>query len=219
MASGGWIKLYYKLQDWEWYQDSKMVHIFLHLLLKARREDGEWKGNQVKRGQVIVGLHSLKRDTGISIQSIRTCLKRFESGGEITRKSTNQFSIITLCNYDKYNTSEERTNKRVTNEQQTSNNKQEGKEGKEVKHSANGVDFESFWNAFRDKRGKTQAEAAFKKAIKVATVSDIISGAKKYAVHREKILSNGGTPKMAQGWLTDRRWEDEFETNRESEWE
>lgn len=36
-----------------------------------------------------------------------------------------------------------------------------------------------------------------------------MSAAELYAMQRPGILDRGGTPKMAEGWLTDRRWEDE----------
>lgn len=72
--------------------------------------------------------------------------------------------------------------------------------------------FESFWDAFDDKKGK---ESAIKSWQKIPNLTDvlgnkIIEGAKQYAAERKNILAKGGTPKMAQGWLTDRRWEDEF---------
>ena len=98
----GWIKIHKKITKWEWYTDSKMVHLFLHLLFKAQYEAGRWQGRDIKRGQLVAGLPSLARATGISIQSLRTCLKRLEDSGEIIKKSTNKFSVITICNYEEY---------------------------------------------------------------------------------------------------------------------
>jgi len=72
--------------------------------------------------------------------------------------------------------------------------------------------FELFWNAFADKRGKKPAyEKAWKKIPDMTEelALKIIEGARRYAKQRKDILVRGGTPKMAQGWLTDRRWEDE----------
>ena len=40
--------------------------------------------------------------------------------------------------------------------------------------------------------------------------TEIIAGAKRYSMYRAS-LKNGTTPKMAQGWLTSRRWEDKTE--------
>ena len=111
--------------NWEWYQDSKMVHLFMHLLFNANFEDKKWKGIPVKRGQFISGLNALHLKTGISIQSIRTCLKRLEDTGEINKQTNNQYSVITINNYDSYqlndDDSNKQSNKRSTSDQQASN--------------------------------------------------------------------------------------------------
>lgn len=118
----GWIKLYRKLAEWEWYQDSSMVHLYIHILIHANFEEKIWRGVNVERGQLITGLQSLNFATGISIQSLRTCLNRLIKTNEIVVKSTNRFTIITVCKYEDYQVSENDTNKQTTNEQQTTNN-------------------------------------------------------------------------------------------------
>ena len=121
----GWVKLHRKLIDWEWYQDSRMVHLFLHLLFSANFEDKKWMGVLIKRGQLATGLNALHLKTGISIQSLRTCLKHLEKTGEINKQTNNQFSIITISNYDSYQLTSEDTNKqpnkRTTSNQQATN--------------------------------------------------------------------------------------------------
>lgn len=124
----GWIKVHRKLFEWEWYSDSKMVHLFLHLLLSANHKDGKFQGVDIKRGQVLTGRHKLSAVTGLSEQNIRTCLLKLESTNEITIKTTNKNSIITLINYDLYQNEsdnlEQVTNKitsKLTNNQPTTN--------------------------------------------------------------------------------------------------
>jgi len=121
----GWIKMHRKIINWEWYTDSKMVHFFVHLLLSANHEQGTWRGILIQRGQLITGINSLSESTGISAQSIRTCINRLKSTNEIQVQSTNKYSIITICNYDDYQYIENDTNKQttsqLTNEQQTTN--------------------------------------------------------------------------------------------------
>ena len=138
VMNDGWIKLYRKFDEWEWFNISEMVHLFIYLLLNANHEDGEWRGVAIKRGQVVTGLHKLHEKTKISFQTIRTCLSRLKKTGEINIQTTNQYSIITILNYESYQsdqqTTNKRSNKRLTNDQQTTNNKQEYKEGEEVKN-------------------------------------------------------------------------------------
>lgn len=112
----GWIKLHRKFSDWEWFQDSYMVHLFIYLLLNANHKEGKWKGVDIERGSLITGRKKLSLATGISEQIIRTRLKKLEQTNEIkiaskstkestkesTNKSTNSCTIITICNYDNY---------------------------------------------------------------------------------------------------------------------
>lgn len=209
--SGNFVKTYRSLMHWEWYQTPHMGHLYMHLILSANYVDSKWRGMLVKRGQLVTGLNSLSVATGISVQAIRTCLKRLENTGEINRQSTNQFSIITICNYSQYQAREEgrskNPNKRVTSEQQAINSNIRSKELK--KESL--YDFKLFWDAFSDKRGKKEALSEWNK-IKLNDVlfQKIINAAKDYARERVVILERGSTPKMAQGWLSDERWEDEM---------
>jgi hypothetical protein len=71
--------------------------------------------------------------------------------------------------------------------------------------------FQQFWDAFAYKDGRAAAIDAWLDIPQLTNtlVQKIITAAKKEAVRRTEILRKGGTPKMAQGWITERRWEDE----------
>jgi len=56
MNDNTWIKLYRKFDEWEWFNISEMVHLYIYLLLNANNIDGEWRGVQIKRGQILTGL-------------------------------------------------------------------------------------------------------------------------------------------------------------------
>lgn len=138
----GWIKLYRKFSDWEWFNISEMVHLFIYLLLNANHEDGEWRGVKIQRGQILTGLKTLNERTKISFQTLRTCLKRLEKTNEINIQVTNKYSIITICNYESYQNGQQATNKQTnkeltsneqaTNKQLTTNNN--NKEERELKN-------------------------------------------------------------------------------------
>ena len=144
--SEGWVKLHRKLIKWEWYKDSNMLHLFIHLLISANHKPGKWRGINIKRGQLITGRKSLSEQTGLSLQTIRTCLNRLKSTTEITIKSTNKYSVITICNYDDYQikendnnhlTSQQLTNNQPTTNQQLTTNKNEKKEKNVNKYAFN----------------------------------------------------------------------------------
>jgi len=132
----GWIKIHRKFLDWEWFNKSEAVHLFLYMVIKANHKDNKWQGNDVKRGQFISSLGNISSATGITIQQIRTILKKLEKTNEIVVKSTSQFTIVTICKYECYQDENEDTNKPITNNQQTTNkqsttNKNEKKEKNE----------------------------------------------------------------------------------------
>ena len=128
--SKGWISLYKKFTHWEWYKNINVKTLFIHLLLKASYEDTEWNGIEVKRGQVITSRQHLAEETGLTEQQVRTSIKKLQSTNEITIKSTNKYTVVTIEKYDFYqNNNIKSTNKitngtteEITNELTTSNN-------------------------------------------------------------------------------------------------
>ena len=124
-----WIKIHTKLLDWEWASCPETMALWIHILLRANYEDKRWQGITIPRGSFVTSVDNLASKTGLSAQQVRTSLKRLISTNEITSKSTNRFTIITVCKYDSYQLNEESINKQInepnnnqaTNEQQTDN--------------------------------------------------------------------------------------------------
>ena len=71
--------------------------------------------------------------------------------------------------------------------------------------------FKLFWEAFGYKKGKAEAADAWLDIPQMtgALVCKIVAASKVEALQRVDLLIRGSTPKMAQGWLSARRWEDE----------
>lgn len=141
----GYIKLYRSLMDWEWYQDGNTLRVFLHLLLDANHKAKKWQGVEVNPGQTITSYEMISKKTGISVQSVRTSIKRLKSTGELTSKSTNRYTLITIEKWGSYqngeasltseSTSQLTINQQAANKQLTTNknvkNEEESKEDKE----------------------------------------------------------------------------------------
>lgn len=103
----GWIKLHRKFLEWEWYTDSKMVHLFIHLLLSASIEDRKWKGIVLQRGQLATTVAELSKKTGLTARNLRTCIDKLEECQIIDRQTTNKYTLITICNYESYQARED----------------------------------------------------------------------------------------------------------------
>jgi hypothetical protein len=130
--SSGWIKLHRQLLEWEWYNDINATRLFLHLMLKANHKDKKYRGTVIKRGQLLTGRELLSAETGLSQQQIRTCLNKLKSTSDITIKSTNKGTLLTVENYGVYQDAEseltskstsELTSKQPMNNQQATTNK------------------------------------------------------------------------------------------------
>lgn len=125
MEKTGYIKLHRKMLDWEWYDDYSTFRLFIHLLLKVNHKDQKWKGQVIKRGSCVTSRAKLAQETGLSEQNIKTALKHLLSTNEITKQGTSKNTIITVLNYDLYQSSNQvdnqQNNQQVTNDQPTPN--------------------------------------------------------------------------------------------------
>ena len=102
----GWIKLHRKILDWEWYDDTNVSRLFIHFLLTANLKDSKWHGIEIKRGQLIVSLEDISNKLHLTRQQYRTALSKLKSTNEITTKTTNRFTLVTICKYESYQCSE-----------------------------------------------------------------------------------------------------------------
>lgn len=98
----GFIKLHRQLIEWEWYSDIKVKTVFLHLLLTANFKTTNWKGTTIERGQTIIGTKKLGVTLGLSIQEIKTTLKKLKNSQQIHTRATNKFILVTIVNFELY---------------------------------------------------------------------------------------------------------------------
>ena len=124
----GFILLFRSFKEWRWFKDIKVRSVFELCLLNANIKDKEWMGIIIPKGSFVTSLEHLAHENGTSIQQTRTALKKLVSTGEISLKSTNKFTQITVINWDKFQSfpseltnNQQTTNKQLTNNQQTTN--------------------------------------------------------------------------------------------------
>ena len=97
-----YVKISRKILEWEWYTDANTKVLFLHILLKANWKDGRFQGIEVPRGSFVTSLQNLAAETGLTVRNVRTALKHLENTGEVTSNRHVKFSVITVKNYDRY---------------------------------------------------------------------------------------------------------------------
>ena len=213
----GWIKLNRKILDWQWYDNKNTFKIFIHLLLKANIETKKWHKEEIKRGQLITSIEHLSKEVGLTYQQTRTAISKLKSTGEITVKTTNKFSLVTVVNYNDYQDKKEettgKTTDKSTNNQQT-NNKQitttkEYKNNKEDKKDIE-QEFLELWKLYPNKKGKATAFLSYKRLRKKDKdlYSKVKHGIEAYAEEEKKKGTQAQYIKHGSTFFNQKIWED-----------
>lgn len=98
------IKLDRNILNWGWFRTTKVLHVFIWLMLKANVKDGHFEKDIVKRGSLVTSNARIATDCGLTVDNVRTALANLESTGEITRIIRNRYQLITIVNYEAYQT-------------------------------------------------------------------------------------------------------------------
>lgn len=114
--NNGWIKLHRSLLDWEWYSDVNVRLVFIHCLLMANCQDTKYKGRLIKRGSFATGLETLAKQTGLTIPQIRVTLNKLKMTNDIAIETSPKGSVISITNYDKYQSNSKQDSKQIANE-------------------------------------------------------------------------------------------------------
>ena len=215
----GFIKIHRKMVEWGWYSDCVVKDVFLHLLIVATFKPTTYMGYDLQAGEAIIGRKRLAETLGFSEQQIRTALKKLESTGEITLKSTNKFTIATIENWRFYQCdsmdeqptiNQQSTNNQPTNNQQSTNNQPHLKNVKKDKNVKNVKNDKNIYRAVQPELLSAFTEfAEMRKTIKKpitteATVKRILNKLDKLAdtdADKVKILNQS----------TDNCWQDVYE--------
>jgi len=169
----GYIKILRRIREWGWYHDPKTFALFFHLMIEANFADCVWEGITIRRGQLVTSTALLAANTGLSIQEVRTCLRKLGGSGEVRSTPMGRRSIITVCNYEAYQDNQQGANmestvpQRDTIEKGNKEIKKPSNDGKEkvrrfVKPSVDeirayclekkyGIDPEGFFNYYESK--------------------------------------------------------------------
>lgn len=134
-----YVKISRKILEWEWYKDVNTKVLFFHILLKANWKDGRFQGIEIPRGSFVTSYQTLADETGLTVMNIRTAIKHLKLTQEITVSQHSKFSVITVKNYDTYQTANAVTNSQLTGSQQTVNRQlttiEEGKKGRKEEYN------------------------------------------------------------------------------------
>ena len=103
------IKIYRSLLDWGWHKYPNTLSLFVHLIILANIKDKPFGKITVKRGQYVTSIADLSKITGLSVKQVRTSLNRLKETNEVAIQTNSKGSIITINNYDKFQTRANKT--------------------------------------------------------------------------------------------------------------
>jgi hypothetical protein len=127
----GWIKLHRKVLQSDMYRtlNAKQKVVLFTLLLMANHQPRRWEFQgqiyTLKPGQMITSLAqicALSADCEVTVQTVRTALKKLEKWGFLTNRSTKRNRLITIVNWALYQGEGETVTNDSTNSQQSAHN-------------------------------------------------------------------------------------------------
>lgn len=156
--TNGWVKINRSLLRWEWYDNPVVLRVWLHILLSVNYEEKRWHGITILPGQMITSISKLAKATGLTIRQTRTALDDLQSTGELTRQTTNRYTLITVEKWAFFQDGEESATNKATNKRHAkgqTNDTRSGKQttttkeikNKEIKNKENSSSTTNIWNS------------------------------------------------------------------------
>lgn len=139
----GYIKLHRQLLESVHFQNPNYLKVWIWMLLKANfktktvsvKVSKGYTNVIVNRGQFIFGRHRAAIELDMDDSMVYRIVMVFQKSEAISIKSNNQYSVITICKYDDYNSKEENNEQpvnsgRTADEQPMSTTKKDKKDKK-----------------------------------------------------------------------------------------
>jgi hypothetical protein len=166
---------------------------------------------------LVCGRKSLAERFNVGEQTIRTWLTRLKSTNEITTTSTNDFTIVSILNYEKYQ--DKLTNDQPTSQPTTNQRLTTSKEVKNVKNKTiqDNPLFYDFWKSYPRREGYGRSKGVFNSLGVDSALLGVMLKALDSHKKTDQWKRDGGKyiPYPAT-WLRDERWKDEIKKTVES---
>lgn len=167
---------------------------------------------KLSRGQLVTSVRFISQGFRIGEQVTRTFMQNLEKDAMANTLTTHRGTIITICNYDKFqqneNTDNTPLNTQLTNCQQTANTNKKERKKERIEPPTPKGDFAAFYSLFPKKVSPKDAERAYKKALKTVSHETIMTGVLKYkssVAHMDRQYIQAPA-----AWLNKGRWADEY---------
>lgn len=113
------IKIHRKIDDRWRRKKPNTLSVFLYLLTHANLQENTYQWHIIKRWDCIVWRKTLSENLWLSERETRTSINHLKTTSEVSIKTTNKFSIITVVWFEKYQWDEIKTTNKTTNKTPT----------------------------------------------------------------------------------------------------
>lgn len=237
MNTNGFIVISRKILTWKYYKYPMARLLWFHILLVTNWEESYFQGQKLPRGSFVTSVQTLADDATMSRTTVKRWLNTFEMDHQITKRSTNNFTIITIVNYDFYQSLKKVVDQQKYNDMsrptsRTMDQVDGPKGGRQVDHSitnnhkpnnnnntntvvendSTGPDrsawFEAWWTAYPKKVGKKPCHDKFLAKCKTEQIYQQMMKALE-AQKLSDTWQRGYIPNP-QTWLNQERWTDDI---------
>ena len=120
----GWIKVHRKTLDNPTInKDAETFAIWIYLLLNATHKEvpSIFKGEKIilKEGQLITGILSISKALRVNKDKVQRTLKCFENDKQIEQQTSNKNRLITIVNWNTYQSNDNQNDKQMINKCET----------------------------------------------------------------------------------------------------
>lgn len=187
----GWIKLHRKIVDSEVFHNADLLRLWVWLLSRAAHHEhyvpmesgGGLVTVKLNVGELVIGRNKTARDLNLKPSTFRNRISKLESLGMIRVQPASNWSVISICNWNHYQTSSERKNETPQKQDRPPDPTRQRKHSKKTNRQDLAGQAED-----RLRTGLGQAEDTYKKVKTVKTVNTVEN-----TTTSSKVFSFGGT--------------------------
>lgn len=220
-TSGGYVKLYRKTLQSPIWANKNLSRFWLWCLLKASHREYEllvgYRRVHLFPGEFFTGRKAAAKETGLSEKTIRGCLFCLTNGKQVAVKRASVGSVITICNWETYQSRQNEKGQRRASEGPAKGHKQECKEVKErniTPPTPPSDGFTLFWMAWpkhRRKAAKAKCRDLWRKKNLQAKTSHIVAVVETAKRSRDWLKDEGEYIPAPLVWLNQERWDCDLE--------
>lgn len=126
----GWFKFHRQIFDNPiCTKDAEYFFVWVYILNEAKFEETRdlFKNEEIilAKGQLLTTVKDISTELNINESKVNRILKKLEIEKQIERRASNKKTLITVLNWEKYQSDEKQNEKQVKNERQTNDNQME----------------------------------------------------------------------------------------------